>query len=198
MIAAGLSFELTGLPPGPATPPPIVHQWLGFATAVDLDEIQGETVSLAVGPHLAGGANLMPVVRAMCGVGTALARLPGLAVVSWTPAATGMTPAHFTRVISAWLEGGAFPALGLTALIPANDGSFQSHGLAFFTGQELRIELNQGLTNRSAGKIAIRLIHSLVESQPITQPQRFAGPDGEILYAEPLERGRVLRVWAEG
>jgi len=141
---------------------------------------------------------MLPVVRAMCGVGTALARLPGLIAMAWVPAATGMTPAHFTRVITTWLEGGAFPALGLTALLPAGDTALASHGLAFFTGQELRIELNQLLTKRNAGKIAIRLIHSLVESQPVSQPQRFAGPDGELLHAEPLDKGRIVRIWSEG
>ena len=192
MLALGLTFDLSGLAPGqPEMFPQIRHRYglaQAFGGAI-------EAISLHPGQHLGEEANLLPVVRVMTGLAARLLDLPQARAVVWHPAGGAIEPAQFTKAIEAWLSGGAFPVLGLTALVRDADGTLRSDGLAFFTGQELRVEPTCGRTPSEAGKIAIRLVHRLVDNEPVLSRQEVTGPDGERLIAEPREGGRVVRVW---
>lgn len=192
LLAFGLAFDLSGLEPGAAGIFPDIRHRFGLPDAMDGAL---EAITLLPGAHLGEGANLLPVVRAMAGIASALLALPGARVVVWHPAGVAMGPAYFATAIETWLAGGAFPALGLSALRREADGALLSEGLGFFTGQELRLEPSCGETPGETGKIAIRLIHRLVESEPVLSRQEFVGPQGERLVAEPREGGRVVRVW---
>jgi len=196
VLAAGLAFDLCGLSPAISEPMPDIAHYYGLPDVFEADAY--EVVTLHPGAHLAGGENLLPVVRAMVGVASVLTALPGAAAVIWHPARTAIGPANFARMVAGWLAGGAFPALGLTALQPTPEGGLISEGLAFFTGQELRIEPISGMDMSGLGKIAVRLIHRMVESAKVAVPCDLIGPHGELLRAEPINGGRVLRVWKRG
>ncbi len=208
-----MTFELTGLRPGQASALPANAHYLGLDPAIGSSPL--EAIALHPGPHLAGGEGLLPVVRATAAVGAALAGLPGVRAVSWHAAHSWVGAAYFVHAIEEWLGGGAFPALGLTALVRGDDGSFTSEGLALLIGQEVRVEprsaheiLRRNATGRknsggSAGteaasaRLALRAIHSLVLSGAISAPTHLTGPDGEPLRAEPSADLRLVRVWYE-
>ena len=194
MLSLGLTFDLTGLAPGAAEMFPAIRHRFGLS-----DSFGGaiEAIGLYPGQHLGEGANLLPVVRVMAGLAAGLLDLPQAQAVVWHPAGTALGPDMFRQAIGDWLGGGAFPALGLTALTRQSDGSLQSEGLAFFTGQELRVEPTCGKTPGEAGKIAVRLVHRLVDSEPVLSRQKITGPNGERLIAEPRDGGRVVRVWRD-
>ena len=84
----------------------------------------------------------------------------------------------------------ALKALGLTALVPGESG-MTSEGLAFFTGQELEVA---GSDLAQAGRIAVRMVHTLVNHGRLAAPTRLAGPEGEPLLAEPSGDGSRVRV----
>ena len=195
LLVHGLTFDLVGLAPAACAPPAAVAHHYGFA---DGAVPAGEAIWLRPGAHLSGGENLLPVVRAAAALGAALAGLPGGSALVWHPARTAVEPGWFRRTVDEWLAGGGFPALGLTALVRENDGAVRSEGLAFFTGQELRLEMPGGSDSSRSGKIAVRLIHTLVEDGAVLSGVEFQGPDGERLRAEPADNGRVLRVWQNG
>ena len=156
-----------------------------------------EAIGLYPGAHLGDGGNLLPVVRVMAGLAAGLLDFPEAQAVVWHPAGTALAPDVFRQAIGDWLAGGAFPSLGLTALVREADGALASEGLAFFTGQELRVEPTCGKTPSDLGKIAVRLVHRLVDSEPVLSRQKITGPNGERLIAEPREGGRVVRVWRD-
>ncbi|HZV08626.1 MAG TPA: hypothetical protein VFF94_02675, partial [Novosphingobium sp.] len=193
LLITGLAFDLVGLAPAAALPTPAVRHRFGVAGPDP--EAPLEAVVLRPGAHLAGGENLLPVVRAMMQLAVDLAGLGGVEAVIWAPAATMMGRDYFLRNVGRWLEGGAFPALGLTALLREADGAICSDGLAFFTGQELRIEPTSQNGAGGDGKIAIRLIHSLVSGGDISPPCLVDGPEGEVLRIEPARSGGLWRVW---
>lgn len=189
LLAAGLTYDCHGLAPGHPTLRP------GRGTMLGLPDIPaGESISLRPGPHLLDGAGMLPVVRILAGIGAELAQLPGLGGVFWQPAQCWMAPKYFRGVVAEWLGGGAFPALGLTALQRDSNGAMVSVGLDFLIGQELRFEPDRRLVAAAVARIAMRLIHSLIESGPLTQPADFSGPDGERLRLEPIKNGRQLRI----
>ena len=165
LLTTGLTFDLSGLAPGaPAEPFAFAHRY-GVATETDTES--AETITLALGPHLAGAEGLLPVVRAAAGLAMALAALPGTMAVGWRPARALSGTAHITSSVGTWLAGGAFPALGLTALHRSPDGAMTSEGLALLTGQELWLEPAAGYQPADDARLAVRLIDRLIAIGPI-------------------------------
>lgn len=196
LLASGLTFDLSGLAPAsPAPLPPAGHVY-GLDVAIAGSVL--EAITLQAGEHVAAGGALVPVVRVMAGLAAQLAGLPGVAAIAWQPAGTWVEPVFFARVVAAWLAGGAFPALGLTALERTADGGVESTGLAWFTGQEMRLEPVAGEEAAATVKVAMRLVDALVAHGRLAARQTFAGPDGGLLVAEPEAGGRLVRVWREG
>jgi hypothetical protein len=189
LLADGLTFDCAGLAPAQPAPMPSGGALLGLESEPD-----GEVISLSPGPHLADAMGMLPVVRTLAGIGSQLAALPGAAAVIWNPARCWMPPAYFSKVVGGWLADGPFPALGLTSLERENDGSIVSVGLALMIGQELRFIADAKLVTADLARIAVRLIHALIESGPVFQSHTFLGPDRETLVVTPNLRGTQLDV----
>lgn len=194
LLAQGLAFELTGLAEAPTLAPPPVRHRFGLPAA-PLDHLAA--LIIRPGVHLQAAINLLPVVRAQAAIAARLATLPGVQALCWTPAASAMAPATYASTVIAWLDGGPFPALGFTALVPAADGALRSEGLAFFTGQELHLEPHPGRSPREAARIAVRLIDELAGAEPLAGKTRFTGPSGESLIADPDGEHGVIRIYSE-
>ena len=192
LLASGLTFDLRGLAPGRAAPLPDASHVYGLS--VDQSAAALEAVALLPGPHIAGGAALLPVVRTLLRLGASLAMELPVTAVCWNPAGAWMDPKYFTRIMFSWLSGGPFPALGLTALLPHADGGVRSAGLDFFIGQELHLGRRDSEEGPDTLKIAGRIIDRLVAHGPLQRAETFAGADGELLLAEPSADGRRIMV----
>lgn len=194
VLADGLTFDLSGLAPAAGHIAPECAY--SFDLPAGFGDLRLEAVHLMPGPHLAGGARMMPVVRAMAGLAANLCALPGLVAVAWHPARSWIGPRYFTSIIGNWLEGGVFPGLGLVGLANVADGGMQSEGLAFFTDQELRIEPELTEDRAAAARIAVRLIDRMVGHGRLDAVEQVVGPDGRSLRIEPSGNGRLVRVWS--
>ena len=157
-------------------------------------ELPWGAMSLNPGPHLIAGAGLMPLVRTIAGLGARLTALPGLAAVCWHASESWIEPAYYARSVAEWLRGGVFPALGLTSLRRTADDILISTGLAFLIGQEIELVTPAGTPAADAARLAVRIIHDLVERGPLEAPERLTGPSGEALDAVPDRVRRVLRI----
>lgn len=190
LLRDGLTFDLNGLAPGAASPfPAIDHRF-------DLPALPApdghEAMTLRAGPHLAAGGNSMPLNRTMLGLACDLVRqFEDLAVVCWGPARSAIGRRFFESVASAWLDGGPFPALGLTAFVETPDNALESVGLAFWIGQELRIEPPLCADRVAATRLGIRLVNHLVIIGGLADDDRIVAPDGTRLVLRP-SRDRAL------
>lgn len=193
LLANGLTFDLAGLAPG--APAQGIAGGHLFGLAGDFDPIQYEAVSLAPGPHLVSGGPMVPVLRCLAWLAAELAGLEHLRAIVWRPARSICEPAYFREAVTRWIGGGAFPGLGLTALVPRPDGSLQSEGLALFTGQELLLEADPAMDQAQAGKVALRLLHWLVENGRVSETMSLTGPSGETLLLEPRPDQGIVCVW---
>ena len=193
LLRDGMTFDLLGAAPGAAEAVTALPHRIGVAR--DFEERETEPLSLQPGPHLAAGGRSVPVVRPMMGLAAMLVpHLEGLAALAWRPAGTLIGPDFFVSSMTAWLAGGAFPALGLTAFTPEPDGGLRSEGLTFFTGQELQIEPALAADRAAGARLGIRLVHQLTGQGRISAVEAITGPDGERLTLEPTNDGRVVRV----
>lgn len=200
ILASGLTFDLMGLAPAaavPALPPAIaVAHVYGFEAGLGDDTLEAAT--LVPSAHISAGAALAPVVRTMMGLAANLVLNLPVVAVAWHPAGTLIEPHYFVRIVMNWLAGGAFPALGLTALDLAEDGCVSSQGLAHFIGQEVRIEGRAGQAPAEAMKLAIRVVDFLSRQGPLRKACTIAGDTGgggAGMIAEPSQYGKLVWVW---
>lgn len=196
LLRSGLTFDCSGLAPGPAAPFPDVT--LRF----DLPEMPAardyDVMVLRAGPHVAAGGNSMPLMRELLALGCDLVRqFDDLAAVAWGPSGTVIGRRFFESVTSAWLDGGPFPALGLTAFAEMPDGALESAGLAFWIGRELRIEPPLAADRIAATRLGIRLVNHLVLIGGLEADDRIVAPDGSRLVLRPSRSRAVIEVWRE-
>lgn len=196
LLREGLTFDCSGLAQGPASPFP------AFAHRFDLPATPSpdacEAVALRPGPHLAEGGGSLPVMRGLLALGCEFVRqFADLLAVVWSPAGTAIGRRFFESVTSAWLDGGPFPALGLTAFVETPDGALESVGLAFWTGQELRIEPPLSADRVAATRLGIRLVNHLVLIGGLAEDDRIVAPDGTRLVLRPSRSRAMISVWRE-
>ena len=167
MLRDGLSFDCRGLAPGRALRCGPAVQTLDLPAEPALTDL----AMVALGPagHLAGAASLLPVVRMLGGLLVDLCAAAGLRAVVWLPARLAVSPAWFAQSVGAWLGGGPFPALALTAL-SRGDRGFVSQGLGFFTSQEFVMSRPDGGLRETDARGAVRLIDWLVAHGRVDAP----------------------------
>ena len=193
LLVEGLTFDLIGLAPGPQiSAPPIEFR---IDCPADLELSDYEAVGLAPGPHLSGGMQSLIVARSMAGLGVRLAEeLGNVIAFYWLPSLSITGPEFFASTVDAWIEGGPFPALGLSAFRSTQSGGLTSVGLAFFTGQEVIVPSELASDPASATRLAMRLVNQLVVHGPLHDAQIVTGPDGRSLELSPDSERNVVRV----
>ena len=189
LLRDGLAFDCHGLAAAPAlridTPLQTIALPRGFATG------DHALVTLRPGAHLAGAAQLLPVVRVLAGIVMALTELPDVRAVVWLPARLAMSPAWFVEAVGAWLDGGPFPALALTALARSDRG-LASRGLAYFVGQEFLFQGRDGVLREADARGAIRLTDWLVAHGRVDAPQRIELHGFGTVNIEPVGPDSLL------
>ncbi|WP_379921565.1 hypothetical protein [Erythrobacter sp. R86502] len=196
LLREGLTFDLSGLAPGPESPfPQIVHRFDLPALPLASDH---ESMVLRPGPHLAAAGSSTPLVRNMLALACDLVRhFDDLVAIGWGPANSVIGRRFFESVTAAWLDGGPFPALGLTAFDETPDAALQSVGLGFWIGQELRIEPPLSADRVAATRLAIRLVNHLILTGGLTADEHITAPDGMRLLLQPSRDWATISVRRE-
>ncbi|MBF5089016.1 hypothetical protein F1640_02970 [Novosphingobium sp. NBM11] len=176
LLHGGLTFDLGHLQPAaPLHLDDLVHR-VDMPHDLDVDALCAIDVFPA--PHLAGGATMLPVLRGLADLLISLTALPGLRAVAWCPARNVMSPAWFREACGAWLAGGPFPALALTALYAGDDGGLASEGMAFLTGQEFALRSRPGASWDDDARVAVRFTDWLVAHGRVDAPCDALLPSG--------------------
>ena len=192
VLANGLTFDLEGLAPG--APQPVPASKHGYGLPPDFSGEALEAISLRPGCPIPSGGPMLSVTRGLAWLAAVLAGLPGVVAVGWHAARTLSAANHFRGSVLRWVKGGAFPGLGLTALGLTPDGGMQSDGLALFNGQELRLAPELARDGAAGARLALRLLHWLVEHGRLDAPVGLLGPSGEALVLEPSDNNRFVGV----
>jgi hypothetical protein len=193
LLSSGMTFDVCGLAPSAPSKAAMPQIRYGFEPERAIEPL--EAIAIAPGPHLTSAAGMPPVVRAMCDIAGSLCGSLPVQAVGYGPAGTLMEPGYFTRISDSWLGGGPFPALGLTALLPSEDGSVRSQGLAHFLGQEFQVQPASGEAPAATLRTAIRLVDHLMRTGVPTDAIRIELRDEEAVFVEPSRFGKLLLVW---
>lgn len=188
LLRDGLTFDLAGFDGVHALPDGAVVHQVGFEPGPPLRDHAALTI--APGPHLAGAAHLLPVVRVLAALLVDLLELPGAVAVVWLPAHLASTPGWFTRAVGAWLVGGPFPALALAA-IDRRDAIFTSWGLRFLIGQEFRFVARDGVPDDRDSRLVLRLADWLVAHGRVDAGREVVLAGAGAVWLEPDGAGLV-------
>ena len=193
LLVDGMTFDLLGLAPGAPVDP---GGFRAFYDPPDAAQRDGaEALLLRPGPHLAGGARTVPVLRGIAGLAAGLAQaLDGVIALSWQPAESLVGAGFFRSTVDAWLQGGPFPALGMTSLLADGEGGMVSLGLEFIAGQELRLEPALCAQQAATAQLAVRLVNQLVAHGKLERAQSITAHDGTVLRLVPSADGRYVLV----
>ena len=196
LLRDGLTFDLLGLAPGEACALPQVEHNFDFDGSPGSQRL--EALKIVPGQHLAGVSRSEPLAKAMIGLARDFVhQFEHLEAIIWQPAQSLIGKRFFESVTTAWLEGGAFPALGLTAFKETIDGALQSVGLDFWIGQELRVEPPLSSDKVSATRLAVRLVNQLVLIGGLDKAEHVVAPDGSQLVMRPSRNGKFVRISLE-
>ena len=196
LLRDGMTFDLSGLAPGSASAFPSLLHRFDLATLPSPED--HEALVLRPGPHLADGAGSLPLMRELLALGCDIVRqFSDLVAVGWGPARAAIGRRFFESIISAWLDGGPFPALGLTAFVESPDAALESVGLGFWIGQEIRIEPPLSADRVAATRLGIRLVNHLVLAGGLSEEDRMVAPDGSRLVLRPSRSRALISVWRE-
>ncbi len=184
LLRDGLTFDVLGLAPGPACQRPDAEHrfdWSDLQAAADY-----EVLRLVAGPHLQGSERSEPVLRTMLALARDLTLFfEEIAAVIWPPSASLIGRRFFESTVTAWLDGGPFPALGLTAFVLRDKAALETVGLGLWIGQELRIEAPLAEDKVAATRLGVRLINHLIMLGGLTREERIIAPDGARLIMQP-------------
>lgn len=157
---------------------------------------QGPALVLVPGPHLASAARSPAVVRAQWQLGARLcALLERVVAVGWAPSGVTGSANTFAGLADGWAGSGIFPPQGLIAFRPVLGEGLHSSGLAWFTGQELRLEPDLVQDPDQAVRLGLRLAETLIHRGPLTEVEQFAHPGGGTIRLQPSPNRRFVRVW---
>ncbi|WP_324260702.1 hypothetical protein U4960_11100 [Altererythrobacter sp. H2] len=160
-------------------------------------DMSAVALRLVPGPHLDGAPHSLPVVRGQFRLAMRLCTvLPGVLAAGWGPSASLVSREAFCALVAGWEKGGPIPSPGLVTFRSAMGHALQSRGLAFFTGQELRIEADLVTDPGYAARLGLRLAEMLIHRGRVFEAELFTGPSGEQVRIEPSANGRFVRAWS--
>lgn len=188
LLCDGLTFDLIGIAPGRGLAPVAPVQTLGIAEDDLADSV---VMGLAPGPHLAGAAHSLPVVKTMLRLGIALlAHTPGNLGAFWRPGGLATDTPRFLPPVQHWLTGGPFPAPLLIRLAPG-DAGMDTRGLDFFLGRELRLLPAWG-EGKDAVRVLTRVVDRLIASVNPSEADAAVLDDGTRVRLIP--EGRIITI----
>lgn len=196
LLRDGITFDLHGLVPGAACAAPDVHH--RFDWPHGHNAAGHEALCLMIGPHLKGAERSVPVLRTMIALARDLCLFfEEIVGVIWQPSSSLIGRRFFESTASAWLDGGPFPALGLTAFEGAPDGALVSKGLAFWLGQELRIDPQLAHDKVAATRLGVRLVNHLMMLGGLAHEDHIIAPDGTRLVLRRSQNRELIEVMRE-
>ena len=188
---AGLVFDLVGLAPGPAIPAPDMGE--ADRRREPILPTRTEATSLRLGPHIAAGKRSLAILREWFGLASGIAETFGATALCWVPGRVVIGIDRLPHHLQAWDGRGDVPVNLLADFRSTLDGAVQSSGLAFFTGQEFRIE--PPLVRGGEDALARLIFSHLFYAGEQTATGQLAAPDGTPLRLEPSGNRRFVRVW---
>ncbi len=152
------------------------------------DGPSSEDSSIGVTPRdiLASARHLPEINRRMLSLGQWIGKCLTATAAAWMPSRKIASFAYFDETVGEYLADGPFPTLFQTSFSEVRTGYFVTHGLHYFTGQEIRLTAPSDYSASDATKCLVRIIDDIAINGKIDSPAQAKGiVEGETIVFSP-------------
>lgn len=156
---------------------PVYHQIL-----INMDLSRLSRIIIRPGNHVAQGRISLPVFETQVEAGRILGAALDAVAIGWPPSQSAFSFAYFDEAAERFCKGGAFPVLGFVRLNQAQERVFETQGLDYFTGYDLRLLALPEMKPHEAMRIMVRLVNDIVCNGDMPVNARVPGREqGEFI-----------------
>lgn len=157
----------------------------------------GKVISILAinfGDHVGAGSMSPVVVAHLLELSERLGTMLDAAAVLWKPANIVSGFSYFSETVGQYRAGGPFPVLALVDFSITGSNHLVSHGLSWFSGQELQVEPGD-LSATELMRRAVRIAHDIAVNGAIETAMEIEGlTEFERIILSPSQSNRELGV----
>lgn len=143
-------------------------------------------IGIALSDHIANAKHDSTINRAFLELARIIGEALDAASVIWQPAKLHIGFEYFAEASNQYITGGPFPVLIQIAISESPDGIFQTFGLSYFSGQEMRLSAPSHYQPNQVIKRLVRIAHDIATNGKIDAPTEAQGfTPGEKLSLAP-------------
>ena len=143
-------------------------------------------VAVAPRDNLTSARHLPEINHRMLLLGQWIGESLAATAAAWMPSRSLASFAYFDETVARYLAGSPFPALFQTSFSEVRPGCFETSGLYYFAGQEIRVTAPPDYSTSDVAERLIRIIDDIATHGRIDIPARSAGMvEGETLIFSP-------------
>ncbi len=149
-----------------------------------------EESAIGVAPRdiLASARHLPEINHRMLMLGQWIGESLSATAAAWMPSRRLVSFAYFDETVREYLAGGPFPTLLQTSFSEVHTGCFETSGLHYFTGQEIRLTVPSDYSVCDAARRLVRIINDVTTHGRINSPAQTKGlVEGETLVFSPSD-----------
>lgn len=119
-------------------------------------------IHLSIGNHIVQDRINLPVFETFVDLSQIIGEAVHAKAIAWRPARNVIGFDYFADAINRFMDGGPFPVLGLIDLQERKNDMYETYGLTYFAGYELRLQTLPDLTANMAMRIMVRLVNDII------------------------------------
>ncbi|GAA0483833.1 hypothetical protein GCM10009096_27930 [Parasphingorhabdus litoris] len=149
-------------------------------------ECPAPAIGISLSDHMAGAKHDTTVNRNFLKLARLIGQTLDATSIVWQPARLHVGFDYFVEATSQYSEGGPFPVLVQIAISEDSKGRFQTFGLSYFSGQEVRLNAPADYPQNQVIKRLVRIAHDIATNGKIDTPTEAEGfASGETLSFTP-------------
>ncbi len=144
------------------------------------------SIGVWLGEHLISGKHLPSINRTLIRVAKLLGQSVSATHLGWLPAQQSIDFEHFEEAADDYLTGGPTPILFQIAITKSSDRIIETHGLSYFSDQEITLTIAPKMNESEAIKRLVRICHDITINGKIEQQIVVDGlVEGEKITLKP-------------
>lgn len=164
-------------------------------------------IGLCIGNHIVQERMSLPVFETYAELGRLIAKAVDATAIAWRPSGNAIGYDYYADAVARFMDGGPFPVLGFVGLQESGNNIYETYGLGYFAGYELRLYALPDLTANMAMRIMVRLVNDIIMNGDFENGGRITGhADGVwIIFTneeqndtKPIKRKTVEAMMVKG
>jgi hypothetical protein len=166
--------------------------WAGPSDAVNSDIMEYQQIllnsdlsklnriTLSIGNHIVQDRMSLPVFETFVELTRLIAQAAHATAIAWRPSGNAIDFGYYNDAITRFMAGGPFPVLAFIGLQERENDIYETYGLGYFAGYELRLRALPNLTANMAMRIMVRLVNDIIMHGDFEDGTSIAGHTDDV------------------